>query len=286
MTLFAIALVLTSAVLHALWNYVAKQSSGGIVFAWLFGMIEMAIFIPVLIVLAIVEPFSISLFQFFFICVASALHVAYFLLLTKGYQVGDLSVVYPLSRAIGPLFSTVGAVILFHESPTLVAIFGTVLICGGVLWLTGNPSKLRQSSAWPGIVLASMTGGVIAVYTLWDSYAVHDLLIAPLVYQAGLSITRAVMMMPLVRRQRHEIPRVWHQDKKKALVVAAFSSGSYLLILIALVFSPVSYVAPMRVISTLIGVTLGTQLLGEGQSLRRLGAAGAMVLGVFALSIG
>jgi hypothetical protein len=48
----------------------------------------------------------------------------------------------------------------------------------------------------------------------------------------------------------------------------------------------VSYVAPAREISILIGVLLGTQLLAEGHTRQRLLAAGAMVLGVIGLALG
>jgi uncharacterized membrane protein len=51
-------------------------------------------------------------------------------------------------------------------------------------------------------------------------------------------------------------------------------------------FTPVSYVAPAREISILIGTVMGTCLLGEGEGQRRLVAAAAMVLGVLALALG
>ncbi len=51
-------------------------------------------------------------------------------------------------------------------------------------------------------------------------------------------------------------------------------------------FTPVSYVAPAREISILIGAALGARLLAEGDARRRLTAAGAMVLGIIALAVG
>jgi len=51
-------------------------------------------------------------------------------------------------------------------------------------------------------------------------------------------------------------------------------------------FTPVSYVAPAREISILIGTAMGTGLLAEGDVRRRLVAACAMVLGIVALSVG
>lgn len=47
-------------------------------------------------------------------------------------------------------------------------------------------------------------------------------------------------------------------------VVAIFSPLAYILVLTALVFTPVSYVAPAREISILIGAVMGARLLSEG----------------------
>jgi len=61
---------------------------------------------------------------------------------------------------------------------------------------------------------------------------------------------------------------------------------AYVLVLTALVFTPVSYVAPAREISILIATIMGARLLAEGDPGRRLIAAGGMVAGVVALALG
>jgi uncharacterized membrane protein len=50
--------------------------------------------------------------------------------------------------------------------------------------------------------------------------------------------------------------------------------------------SPVSYVAPAREVSILFATLMGTHLLSEGRSVRRLAAAATMVVGVIALAPG
>ena len=61
---------------------------------------------------------------------------------------------------------------------------------------------------------------------------------------------------------------------------------SYILVLTAMTFTPVSYVAPAREISILFAAIMGTQLLREGDVAKRLVCAGAMALGVVALALG
>ncbi|QPC82486.1 EamA family transporter [Phototrophicus methaneseepsis] len=286
MTAPAIAFVLLSAVFHALWNFIAKRAQGGVSFLWLFGVMEAILYFPFVWYTVSADHHDIDGAALVFIIGSGILHMLYFLLLSKGYQVGDLSIVYPLARAIGPLISTIAAILIFGERPSVLAMVGALLICGGVFGLTGDPRRLRERNALPGVTFAALTGLAIAGYTLWDAYAVGELQIAPLIFQWGLGLSRMVMLTPFALKDWGSVQSAWHQDKWKAAFVAVFSSLSYILILVALSVSPVSYVAPMRVISTLIGVALGTGLLKEGDVSRRLSAAAVMVVGVIALSLG
>ena len=61
---------------------------------------------------------------------------------------------------------------------------------------------------------------------------------------------------------------------------------SFTLVLTAMVVTPVTYVAPARELSVLIGVAFGSKLLGEGQSARRFFASAIMLLGILALAAG
>ena len=56
--------------------------------------------------------------------------------------------------------------------------------------------------------------------------------------------------------------------------------------LFALAWAPVSYVAPTRELSILIGAAAGTTVLSEGQTRRRLAAAAAIFAGIVALAVG
>ena len=67
---------------------------------------------------------------------------------------------------------------------------------------------------------------------------------------------------------------------------ACLSPLAYVLILYALARAPVSYVAPARETSILIGTLLGTTVLAEGDRTRRLLAAGGILVGVTALALG
>ena len=99
MTLFALALVLLAAVFHATWNLLAKRvGDGGAAFVWLFGLCSLLIYAPLAVVVLVSAP-HLGSAQYLFMFGSGVLHLGYFVLLQRGYAVGDLSLVYPLARA-------------------------------------------------------------------------------------------------------------------------------------------------------------------------------------------
>lgn len=98
----------------------------------------MIVYAPLALLLAFVERPHLGAAQFVIILGSGALHLEYFVLLQRGYAVGDLSLVHPLARGTGPLLATTAAVILFGERPGPVALVGIGLITVGVLLLTGD----------------------------------------------------------------------------------------------------------------------------------------------------
>jgi len=287
MTFFALVLVLVAAVFHATWNLLAKRvGAGGAIFVWLFGAFSVLIYAPLALILILLHGPHLGPAQLVFMFGSGALHLGYFVVLQRGYAVGDLSLVYPLARGTGPLLATLGAVVLLDERPGVVAVSGIFLITLGVFLLTREPGSFRGPGLGLSVIYGLLTGVFIAAYTLWDKHAVSTLLIPPLLQSWATTVVTVTLLTPLALRHREKALVLWRTHKSEVLGIAVLSPLSYILVLTALVFTPVSYVAPTREISILIGVAMGTQLLAEGHTTSRLLAAGAMVVGVAALALG
>jgi drug/metabolite transporter (DMT)-like permease len=286
MTLLALALVLTSALLHAVWNLFAKRVSGGLPFVWLFSTVATIIYTPVLILSIVHDPPRLGGMQLLFLTGTWVFHGAYYLLLNRGYRVGDLSLVYPLARGTGPMLSTLGAVVLLSERPTPLAIAGTILIAVGVFVLTGDPRKLRAAGTRGAVTYGLLTGLIIAVYTLWDKQAVSALLITPLMLDWVSGLGRMITLVPFAMRNWGEVRSAWRNHRLETFGIAILDPLGYIIFLTALSFSPVSYLAPMRQVSILIGAIFGAKLLEEGQAPRRFAAVSAMVVGLVVLALG
>ena len=286
MTAFALSLILSAAVIHASWNYLLKRSGGGTVFVWLFAVSSTLIYAPLAAAIIWWQQPAFGWAHYGLMFASAALHTVYYLLLDRGYRSGDLSIVYPIARGSGPLITVLCAVLLLGEHPTALAVAGALLIGGGAIALTGDPRKLRQSGNLDAVGFALLTGCMIAGYTLVDKIAVAAWLIPPLVQDWATNLGRVVLMTPSALTRRDEIGPTWQRAKRSIVAIAVLCPLSYILVLSAMVFTPVSYVAPAREISILVAALMGTHLLAERDAPRRLAAAAAMVAGIVCLALG
>ena len=286
MTSLAVGLILIAAVLHASWNFLAKHAAGGAVFTWLFGVMAVVVYFPVALWVLIYQHPPLGPMQILFILISACIHLAYFLLLQTGYRLGDLSLVYPLARGSGPMLATLTAIVLFGERPTPLALFGAFLVIAGVFLLTGGMTILRTRRAGPAVRFGLLTGVTIAAYTLSDKYAVSTLNVSPVLLDYGSHLGRLVLLTPFALRHWERVQFDWRHHWREALGIAVLSPLAYMLILTAMIFTPVSYVAPACEVSILIGAIIGAHFLEEGQVVRRLAAASCIVLGVIALALG
>jgi drug/metabolite transporter (DMT)-like permease len=285
-TASALALILGAAFIHATWNLLNKKASGHATFTWLVAVLSAVIYAPVAAAAILYWQSSLSLVAVGFMAGSAVLHTAYFVLLNEGYRAGDLSLVYPLARGTGPLLSTVAAILLLGERPSMLALVGGFMIIGGVIVLTCNPQSLSHTGAKKAAAYALVTGTFIAAYTLWDKQAVSTFAVSPVLLDWGANLGRTLLLTPFALRHWESTRKEWQTHRLEAIGVALLVPLSYILVLTAMQFTPVSYVAPAREISILIGTAMGTRLLAEGDAGRRLLAACAMVLGIVALSVG
>ena len=179
------------------------------------------------------------------------LHLGYFLLLQMGYRKGDLSLVYPTARAIGPLLSTTFAVLFLGETLSAQIALGGAIIIFGVLMLTGG---VKRGSGQGALSLGFGVGAglLIGSYTAWDAYAVSVLLIPPLLIDYVSSVGRSVLLAPIAYRRRRQVHTIWEDHKLGVVAVAVFNPLAYILVLVALTFTPVVYVAPIRELSVFV----------------------------------
>jgi uncharacterized membrane protein len=288
MTWLALGLVLASALIHASWNYVLKKSGGGPGLITAACLASLFIYAPVVAVAAWVQHYEFRLVHLALMFLCGMIHTAYFLLLDRAYRSGgDLSIVYPLARATGPLLTIAAAVLFLGERPGPTALAGAALIGASALMLTGNPFAWHRSQARQAVGFALLTGFTISLYTISDKWSVAVWLIPPLVFDWGCNLFRSLVLVPFTqRRAPGAIAQAWATRRGTVLTIALLSPLSYIFVLTAMVFTPVSLVAPAREVSILFAALIGAHFLKEGDVARRLVAAAGMALGIAGLTVG
>jgi drug/metabolite transporter (DMT)-like permease len=278
--------VVAAAFAHAGWNLLAKPAVGGEAFVWLSGVVGTVAYVPLLVVALARDPGPLGWTAIGLMAGSGLLHALYFALLQRGYATGDLSLVYPLARGTGPLLSATVAIAFLGERPSLLGVAGAALIVAAVFSMIRRSDGPASAHHGRAIVFALLTGAAIASYTLWDKHAVGAAALSPVVYYWGTNLANTVVLSPVALRQRDGLRAAWASSRLRAVGVGLLSPLAYVLILYALARAPVSYVAPARESSIVVGTLLGALVLRERDVARRMAAAAAILVGVVVLTLG
>ena len=284
----ALALVLTSAVMHAGWNLLAKGSRGGVTFFWVTILASLLIYLPAFIVLLVLNPIPPA--GWAWIAATGALHTAYFWSLAQAYERADLSVAYPIARGLGPALVLLASVTILQEPVSASGVVGVVAVVLGIYAL--NLRGLRPAE-WLRPVLALvrhegryavLTGVLIATYTLVDKRGVS--VVHPFVYVYLMFALAGVGLSVLVVFRRSSLP--WREVDLRSwrvFAVAVLWLAAYLMVLIALRQSPAPYVAAAREISIVFAAVLGVIVLREPRRLHRFVGALGVAAGVILIGL-
>lgn len=286
MTTAALLLVLGSAVIHATWNLLAKRLGGGAVAVWCFAAVGFLVYAPLVAATVWWQRPDLDAKRWLFLAGSGVLQLVYFVILLRGYRAGDLSVVYPLARGTGPVLAMALAIGLLGERPSPLAIAGGMLVAIGVFSLAFTGHKPGASLFGEGALYGVATGVVIATYTVWDGYAVSRLGIPPVVQSWTSEVARVLLLAPVATHHRCEVRALWRFHWREVIAIGVLSPLSYLIVLFAMTLSPISYIAPAREVSILIGAVLGAKFLHEGHHRQRLIGSAVIVAGIGALALG
>ena len=293
MSAAALALVLAAALLHALWNVVAKKTGGDARFALMAALLLLVVWAPLGVWAGWQALPRWGAVEWTVLLASAVVHVVYFTTLLRGYRLADLTVVYPVARGTGPLLASLGAIVWLGERLSPVAAAGVAGVVVGVFFIAGGPSlwarahdRAQRVRVRAGLVWGTLTGATIAGYTLIDGYAVKVLLLSPILVDYVGNVLRVPFLLPAALRDRRGFAELWRAQWRSALVVAVLGPLGYVLVLYAVQLAPLSHVAPAREVSMLFAALIGGRLLGEADRASRLLGAACIAAGVAALALG
>jgi drug/metabolite transporter (DMT)-like permease len=195
-----------------------------------------------------------------FMLATGVIHALYFGLLSKGYETGEISLVYPIARGTGVAGTSLAAYIVINEDISWLGATGICAVSFGILALGLQGSK-SQDQCKPA-VLALFIGCTIVGYSLVDKVGVGR--IHPVPYIFSMFFFAALFLTPYVALSRRaRCVDALKNLKKYILFIGPGSMGTYLIILFAFQLGKVSYIVAAREVSVVIGSTLGILMLGE-----------------------
>ena len=284
----ALALVLISAASHAAWNYAAKNAGDKDSFLLLMNLTSQVTILPVF--LLTLKEWGLPMIVLPMIILSAIAEAVYFLSLSRAYEQGDLSVVYPVVRS-SPLFVAAAGALFLGEWITLVGIIGIVFILLGVYVLHIKKLERRRileplrSFRGPAFRFAILAALGTTIYSLSDKVGVST--IDPFLYAFWLEIFISAILIPIVifRRGWRAISFEWDKSKRNISISGVLMRGGYLLMLLAMVVAPVGYLLALRQVSVVIGALIGVVLLGEGYGAPRLLGSVSIFIGIYMIAV-
>lgn len=289
MSTLALLLIVISAVMHAFWNLLVKRSRDKTVFIW-----WMFIASGTLVSLCVpfVGPFPPVTPRIALLVLAGgACFVLYHLFNGRAYRSGDLSLTYPLSQTSMLWVPLWGALIL-GERFTPAGMAGIALIVAGawcvqlraLVW--HEAIRPLRNLGDPAVQAALAAGFIYSIGSIIDKTGVtgYD----PFHFTYLLVICMFLLMsLNLARpRYRGRILAEWHHSRKLILLSGPVMMGSFMTFRYGLKLAPVSYAVPVRQVSILVGVVIGTLFLGEACGRIRFTAALLILAGVALIRLG
>ncbi len=304
MSLTAVILIITSAFMHAFWNFIGKRQKPSLAFFFVTTIAASAIISPILIIyrraLPLVSPAIWAL-----VVATGIAQTIYFLGLAGAYKRGDMSLAYPLARAIPVLLVAVVNLAVGKGSDIgRISLLGMLLIAVGcVLLPMSSFRQLRLRRYFNIVYLMALIAAIGTTgYTLIDDEALRQLRqSAPIqltnteitLLFIGLQTTSTAVILGLATTFYAPEKRLLQQImRNRSLLLTGALTGfiimaTYGLVLTSMAYvTNVSYVAAFRQLSIPIGAFLGISLQKEPRHMPKLIGVGIISVGLIMVGIG
>lgn len=281
----ALAGLLFAAILHAIWNLFVKRGRDNQSFLVSAAACAMVMLAP----LAWLRGTPVPADAWPIIILSGALEATYYLLLGAAYRGGDLSFVYPISRGSSPLFVVIFALAFQGERIAAIGAFGIVLTVIGIyvvhlksFAVSALLEPLRAIVSSRTSQLALLTGMTIAGYSVVDKAGVAH--VDQVVYIFWVFLISTSLVMPyMFLRRREALIAEWRLNWKMIVLVGFFIGGGYLIILLVLATTKVSYATSVRTASVVFGAALGALVLKEPLGDKKILGAAIIFTGIICI---
>ena len=284
--LLATALALLAAILHAIFGALQKGRHSPLLSR---GIIDASYGLMAAPVALFIVPWPAPHMWPIF-AVMMLIHLGYKGAQVASYQRGAYTVVYPVMRGTGPLFTVIGASIFFGEHFTLVQWIGVITLLSGIYGLAFYNLRtitVDRETLVPALWLAVLTGPFVAAYTTYDAYgirAAND----PFTFLAWFFFLDGLTMPPVAwyAWRRMANPPAFGPLALRGFIGGIVALASFGSIMLATRLDQVGEAAVLRETSTVFAALIGWLMLGERVGPRRLALMGLIAAGAVIVEMG
>jgi drug/metabolite transporter (DMT)-like permease len=291
LTPFSIVLILISALIHSSWNFFTKKGNWpGEFFFWVFFW-GVLLYLPFFIAFGAFPSFLTHASPSVWVVSISSgfFETIYFVCLVGAYRGGDLSLVYPISRS-APLFTQIWAIFIIGEILSKGGVLGIVFVTVGLFVISMKDFHLKhivpQSDRFISrpYILALIAAIASSIYSVIDKVGVQMLHPVFYIWLINLWMTTFTGLYLILRRDVSFL-KIWKEWKKEILIIAILQNAAYLLVLMAMQMSKVSYVVAFRQVGALFGAGMGIFFLKESHWKTRITGALILTLGLVLIGL-
>lgn len=221
---------------------------------------------------------------------AFVIHTLYKIAQAFAYTKGAYTVVYPVVRGTGPLFTVIGAYWIFGEVFTGTQWLGVAVLLTGIFGLAVY-NLIYLSTARDtlniALALAFLTGGVVAIYTTYDAYGIRATA-NPFTFLAWFFFIDGLAMPVVAYAQwRGMAPRPDIGPlMTRGFIGGLIAFGSFGSIMLATRLDKVGEAAVLRETSTVFAALIGWLVLKETVGPRRLILMALIAVGAVIVEFG
>lgn len=281
MTAVVAGAVLFSALLHAIWNAIAKAIPDRLVASALIGATNLVIGGLGCLLLPIPAPASWPA-----LLGSALLQTAYLILLTAAYSRSEFGRAYPLVRGVAVVGVTAVSVALLGETLQLGQWIGVGLVAAALLGLAA-PGR-GSAPDLHALAMPAAVGLVVAAYSLVDGVGVrvagHALGYAAwLFFLQGIAIPLACLVLS---RDRAAFFSNARRSLGWGVLGGVLSLVAYGIVVWAQSLAPLALVSALRETSVLMAGLIGFLAFREKLTLARVTATVTAAVGIVVLRLG
>lgn len=272
-------MVVFSALMHALWNFLLKKSGNKYIFNYQMHIMNLTIFsiiYPVFFRNHIYYDFYALKWAF----IAGFFFSLYHLSLSTSYKFADVSLVYPVTTS-SPFLIALLAYIFLGEKITFSGLLGIMVIIFGVVFI--NISRTKGSFDSRGLSYALLAAFFYSLGAVVDKSGVGVKNFVLYVYALSFFMTTFLTLQSVLTQKGHT------KELSKNIPVMIISGIilflSFLTYRYGLTFMNVSYASALRQVNALFGFFIAVFYLKEKFSFKRLIGATIILIGAILIKL-